>query len=176
MRRAGILLHPTSLPSGVLDRDVERWLQLLADNGFNVWQVLPLGEPQVGLSPYQCSSAFAMNPALLAELPLINEHDDGFIEFCGKQQFWLDDYALFKVMKVRINDASWYEWPDQWKFRQPDTMQQAHQQNERAIAVLKWQQYQLHVRWQEIRTKASDITVPMWGRILNGSCWIPMAP
>ena len=58
-RRAGILLHPTSLPSGVLDGDVEHWLQLMDEAGFSVWQVLPLGEPQNGLSPYQCTSAFA---------------------------------------------------------------------------------------------------------------------
>ncbi len=163
VRRAGILLHPTSLPSGVLDRDVERWLQLLADNGFSVWQVLPLGEPQVGLSPYQCSSAFAMNPALLPELPLINEHDEGFIEFCNKQQFWLDDYALFKVLKVQFNGADWYEWPKQWKFRHAEVMHDAHQQYERAIAVLKWQQYQLHKRWQEVRDSAADKGILLFG-------------
>ena len=32
-RRAGVLLHPTSLPSGILDRDVERWLELLRGAG-----------------------------------------------------------------------------------------------------------------------------------------------
>jgi hypothetical protein len=43
-RRAGILLHPTSLPSGLLDDDVERWLQCLADCGYhpiNVFLPLP---------------------------------------------------------------------------------------------------------------------------------------
>ncbi len=39
VRRAGILLHPTSLPSGMLDRDVERRIHLVADRGFSVWQV-----------------------------------------------------------------------------------------------------------------------------------------
>jgi 4-alpha-glucanotransferase len=163
IRRAGVLLHPTALPSGVLNSDVERWLQLLNDSGYSVWQVLPLGEPQIGLSPYQCSSAFAMNPMLLPELPAISENDSDFAEFCNKQQFWLDDYALFKVLKESFNGAIWSEWPDEWKFRQTQAIQQAHQQHERAITKLKWQQYQLHKRWQEIRSRAAEKGIQLFG-------------
>lgn len=162
-RRAGTLLHPTSLPSGVLDNDVERWLQMLADTGFSVWQVLPLGEPQAGLSPYQCSSAFAMNPVLLPEHPPINEKSSEFVEFCQRQQFWLDDYVLFKVLKQHFNDAAWNEWPDQWKLRDPQVLQHTHQQYKHRIAELKWQQYHLHKRWQEIRAKASDMGILLFG-------------
>ena len=162
-RRAGILLHPTSLPSGLLDADVERWLQMLVDTGFSVWQVLPLGDPQAGLSPYQCSSAFAMNPVLLAELAPINEKSSGFIEFCNRQQFWLDDYVLFKVLKQHFNDAAWNEWPEQWKFRDPQVLQQTFQQYKYRITELKWQQYQLHKRWQDIRIKASGMGILLFG-------------
>ena len=35
-RSSGILLHPTSLPSGKLDDDVYRWLDFLADSGQQV--------------------------------------------------------------------------------------------------------------------------------------------
>jgi len=45
---AGLLLHPTSLPSGTL-ADVDRWLDFLQAAGFGVWQMLPLGLPLVGL-------------------------------------------------------------------------------------------------------------------------------
>jgi len=162
-RRSGILLHPTSLPSGVLDSDVDRWLQLMADTGFSVWQFLPLGEPQSGLSPYQCVSAFAFNPALLLEFPYIDETDSSFTEFCNMQKFWLDDYALFKVLKLHFNDVAWVDWPERWKFRDPVTMQKAHEENQHAIARLKWQQYQLHKRWQEIRDDAVSRDILLFG-------------
>ena len=166
-RRAGILLHPTSLPSGVLDSDVERWLQMMSDTGFSVWQVLPLGEPQSGLSPYQCSSAFAFNPGLLpassAESPGLDESDSDFIDFCDKQQFWLDDYVLFKVLKQHFDDTAWVEWPEQWKFRDTDVLQQSRQQHQQKIADLKWQQYQLHKRWSEIRKTASGLGILLFG-------------
>ena len=101
VKRAGILLHPTSLPSGVLDDDIERWLRVLSEAGFSVWQVLPLGEPQDGLSPYQCLSAYAMNPDLLAEYRPIDLTAPGYIEFCKEHSDWVYDYSLFKVLKQK---------------------------------------------------------------------------
>lgn len=166
-RRAGILLHPTSLPSGKLDADVERWLQMMADTGFSVWQVLPLGEPQAGLSPYQCSSAFAFNPLLLAassiQLPDIDRPDGDFAAFCNKQQFWLDDYVLFKVLKQHFDEAHWVDWPQPWKQRDAHTLSQSAGQFEQRIAELKWQQYQLHKRWSGIREKASAMGILLFG-------------
>ncbi len=162
-RRAGILLHPTSLPSGVLDADVERWLQMMLDTGFSVWQVLPLGEPQGGLSPYQCSSAFAFNPALLTDYSDIDVTETDFISFCERQKFWLDDYALFKVVKQHFNDAPWVAWPEPWKQRDAQTLQQFHRQYQHAIAQLKWQQYLLHKRWRCIRDKAASMGILLFG-------------
>lgn len=163
IRRAGILLHPTSLPSGVLDDDVEHWLQMLSDTGFSIWQVLPLGDPQDGLSPYQCVSAFAMNPVLLANIPPVMETDPGFIEFCNRQTNWLDDYALFKVMKKHFHNVSWNQWPDEWKYRDSETMQQAQLLYKQPITELKWQQYQLYTRWHDIRSKASVLGILLFG-------------
>lgn len=68
-RRAGVLLHPTSLPgtgeNGTLGRDALRFLDVLADAGMSVWQVLPLGPTHADRSPYQCLSAYAGNPRLI---------------------------------------------------------------------------------------------------------------
>src|SRR3989442_4951030 len=67
-RSSGILLHPTSLPNGVLDEHAYRFVDWLAAAGQRWWQVLPLGPPE-GLtgSPYMSPSAFAGSPTLLAE-------------------------------------------------------------------------------------------------------------
>ena len=68
-RAAGILLHPTSLPSpggiGDLGPDAFRFVRWLAEAGMKIWQVLPLGPTGYGDSPYQCFSAFAGNPLLI---------------------------------------------------------------------------------------------------------------
>lgn len=73
-RRAGVILHPTSLPGphgiGELGREAYAWVDFLESAGQRIWQVMPLGPTGYGDSPYQCFSAFAGNHYLidLAEL------------------------------------------------------------------------------------------------------------
>lgn len=73
-RAAGVLLHPTSLPSphgiGTLDQGAGRFLEFLAAAGFRYWQICPLGPTGYGNSPYQSFSAFAGNPYLIDLAPL----------------------------------------------------------------------------------------------------------
>ncbi|MEF8793521.1 4-alpha-glucanotransferase [Thiohalorhabdus sp.] len=68
-RRAGILLHPTSLPGGPgngdLGPDAFRFVDFLADSGFSVWQTLPLGPTHDEGSPYHSLSAHAGNRTLI---------------------------------------------------------------------------------------------------------------
>lgn len=69
-RSSGILLHPTSLPGpfgiGDLGISARRFADFLAESGQTLWQVLPLGPTGYGDSPYQCFSALAGNPLLIA--------------------------------------------------------------------------------------------------------------
>jgi 4-alpha-glucanotransferase len=69
-RRSGILMHPTSLPGpfgiGDLGPWAYRFAEFLAAGGQTLWQVLPLGPPGYGNSPYQCYSALAGNPLLIS--------------------------------------------------------------------------------------------------------------
>src|SRR5262249_25334025 len=68
-RTAGILCHVTSLPGrwGIGDLGEVAWqfTEWLAGAGQRLWQVLPLGPPGFGESPYQAFSAFAGNPLLV---------------------------------------------------------------------------------------------------------------
>ncbi|MGZ8136718.1 MAG: 4-alpha-glucanotransferase [Methylococcaceae bacterium] len=64
-RRAGILLHVTSLPTGDLGKDAYYFVDFLHDCGITVWQTLPLGMTHTDGSPYQSLSAHAGNPALI---------------------------------------------------------------------------------------------------------------
>jgi len=66
-RSAGILLHPTSLPNGVLDEHAFRFVDWLAAAGQRWWLVLPIGPPEgITGSPYMSASAFAGSPGLVA--------------------------------------------------------------------------------------------------------------
>ncbi len=77
-RAAGILLHPTSLPSrggvGDFGPAAYQFVDFLASARMGLWQVLPLGPLGYGNSPYSSTSAFAGNP-LLISLERLAEHD-----------------------------------------------------------------------------------------------------
>jgi 4-alpha-glucanotransferase len=78
MRKSGILLHPTSLPGkhgiGDLGDWAYRFVDFLAESGQQLWQILPLGPPGCGHSPYQAYSSIAGNP-LLISLQTLCEQD-----------------------------------------------------------------------------------------------------
>ena len=97
-RAAGILLHPTSLPSrggvGDFGPAAYRFVDFLASARQGVWQVLPLGPLGYGNSPYSSTSAFAGNP-LLISLERLADH--GWIDRAQ------DSTQLLTRLPVRSN-------------------------------------------------------------------------
>jgi 4-alpha-glucanotransferase len=86
-RRAGVLLHPTSLPCGeehwqkfkkkkfgTLGKEAYQFIDWLHSAGLSVWQMLPTGPTLDDMSPYQSVSAHAGNPDFISVDWLI-EHD-----------------------------------------------------------------------------------------------------
>ena len=65
-RSAGILMPVFSLPGeygiGSFGKDAEEFIDIVAETGNRVWQVLPMGPTSYGDSPYQSFSSFAINP------------------------------------------------------------------------------------------------------------------
>jgi 4-alpha-glucanotransferase len=94
-RASGILLHPTSLPNGVLDEHAYQFVDWLAAAGQRWWQVLPLGPPEgITGSPYMSPSAFAGSPALLAE-PTARVTRDDAQAFRERNAYWIDDWVSY---------------------------------------------------------------------------------
>jgi 4-alpha-glucanotransferase len=93
-RSAGILLHPTSLPGGVLDGHAYRFVDWLAEAGQSWWQVLPLGPPDPVGSPYRSDSAFATWRGLLAEPEAAVEPEEADA-YRAAQGYWLEDWLAF---------------------------------------------------------------------------------
>jgi len=105
-RRAGVLLHISSLPSthyvGDLGAEAYRFVDFLHDIGAKVWQTLPINMPHADNSPYQCLSAFAGNPdfisleALHEQGLLLRKADTGGL-ITSKLQLLENAYEAFKI-------------------------------------------------------------------------------
>ena len=86
MRKSGILMHISSLPSaygiGKMGKNAYAFADFLSKSGIEVWQVLPLTPTSYGDSPYQSFSVFAGNPYFI-DFELLEEQ--GYLHY--------DEYA-----------------------------------------------------------------------------------
>ncbi len=66
MRKSGILMHISSLPSnygiGTMGKEAYNFIDFLEKTNQKVWQVLPVGHTSYGDSPYQSYSSYGGNP------------------------------------------------------------------------------------------------------------------
>lgn len=167
-RQAGVLLHPTSLPNedgklGCLNEAAWKFLDWVEETGLSVWQMLPLTEPVQGLSPYQSVSAFALNPALLPEDWQETFDDEAFEDFLLEEPFWLQDYALFVVIREAFSLQSWIDWPDPLKTRMPAALKTFAQANHQKILQVKQQQFALISLWQKLKSDANAKGIQLFG-------------
>ncbi len=81
MRRSGILMHITSLPSpygvGTMGKEAYQFIDFLQQAGQSFWQILPVTPTGYGDSPYQSCSTYAGNHYLI-DLDMLVE--DGLLE------------------------------------------------------------------------------------------------
>ncbi|MFN3920116.1 MAG: 4-alpha-glucanotransferase [Methylohalobius sp.] len=193
-RRAGILLHLTSLPNANLGQDAFRFIEFLAACGLSVWQVLPIGPTHADGSPYQCLSAHAGNPLLidwqwLAERgwltpeqvekgnreALLNSAyaafraDEGgklaeeFKKFVLFHAYWLEDYALFTVLKRCFNDRPWWEWPLKYRHCNAESLARIRLKFVGEIDRVRFEQFLFFQQWKELRCYAHKLGVLLFG-------------
>ena len=120
-RRAGLLLHPTSLPgyidNGDIGHEAYRFIEFLNACGFKIWQMLPLGPTHEDKSPYQCLSSHAGNPLLIS---LDWLEDRGWLNrknlYLNEQQekFRLDCLQQAGEKFYQINDKVWMRKLDEF--------------------------------------------------------------
>ncbi len=76
-RASGVLLHPTALSGtpccGSFGAVARAWIDLLAEHGVGVWQLLPLAPTDGTGSPYSSPSGSALNPWLIDADDLVTD-------------------------------------------------------------------------------------------------------
>ena len=108
-RRAGVLMHISSLPSeygiGVFDESCKKFADVLAEMGFHYWQVLPFNPVDEANSPYCSASAFAGNllfidPMGLVRLGLCTEAEAAENRYTGSPYTADYEFAAKKRMAL----------------------------------------------------------------------------
>lgn len=163
-RRAGVLLHPGSLPSGTLGDDVPRWLDLLQACGVTTWQMLPLGPVGENGSPYSSNSAFAANENFLPQAQRKGRIDnEEFQYFRSQQSGWLEDFALFTVIHETLGGKPWWEWPNDLRRREPWTLATFARDHAPELRKVAEAQFRFDRCWQKVRAAAKVRGILLYG-------------
>jgi 4-alpha-glucanotransferase len=161
-RRAGVLLHLSSLEAG-LGRGGRAFVDWLATAGFTVWQVLPLGPTGPDGSPYWVRSDSAGNVSFLdhGELPDYGHGD--YAAFLESARGWLDDYVLFEALCGLLDGAPWWLWPQGYRDRDATAIESARSELAADIERMKKEQYAFAVQWRRLRDYAHSRGVRLFG-------------
>lgn len=88
---------------------------------------------------------------------------EGFQQFVKQNSFWLEDYALFNVLKQICRDVTWEDWPEPFKNRDAAALEEIRGQYPRQIEFQKWLQWQLFEQCRRTREKLNESGILLMG-------------
>lgn len=77
-----------------------------------------------------------------------------FKQFCRVQAPWLDDYALFCVLKKSYGGKPWHQWPPEMRERRPDALDKARAIFDRELEEIKILQFLFFNQWHALKNYA----------------------
>ena len=102
---------------------------------------------------------------LLREIYAQQERCDipDFKKFKQQNSYWLEGFALYKVIKDFHKGSAWYEWQDQYKQRQPSALSDFSKQHQKEIEFQMWVQWLLYEQFSEAKRYADSKSVLIKG-------------
>jgi 4-alpha-glucanotransferase len=82
-----------------------------------------------------------------------------FRSYAESQQWWLDDYALYRALKARHGDRAWTDWPEPVRTRVPEALDAARLELADDIQYRKYLQWLAGDQWGEARDRAGAVAL-----------------
>jgi 4-alpha-glucanotransferase len=90
------------------------------------------------------------------------EHGD-YQRFCRHQAGWLDDFALYTVLRSHHRPRAWYEWPQALRDRDPDALAQARQTFKAHMEAHKILQFLFMQQWLALKSYCNQRHIQLIG-------------
>jgi len=91
---------------------------------------------------------------------LVTEYE----EFLHRQgDLWLDDYALFRVLKTAHGERPWPEWEKDYVHRMPDALAKAKNEHRNAIECTRVTQFLFDRQWRALKDCATEKNICLFG-------------
>ncbi|MFW6324492.1 MAG: 4-alpha-glucanotransferase [Desulfovibrionales bacterium] len=91
--------------------------------------------------------------------------EKGFDDFCSRNAFWLEDYALFSALKVTFDHRHWMEWPEEIRARDEVSLSRAREELAGMIEEEKFRQFIFARQWIRLREHCQRKHIQLIGDI-----------
>lgn len=104
-------------------------------------------------------------------------YEKKLLSFLKKEEGWLEDYALFMVIKGLNGGLSWQEWPDEAKLRQKEYIASVKSEHYDEYLFWVFLQYLALNQYQDLRVYAAKHHVkiigdiPIYVALDSADCW-----
>ena len=82
-----------------------------------------------------------------------------FRDFVEREQWWLDDYSLFRALHDEHSGRYWREWDQSLRDRQPGALDGARKRLAHEIRYRAWLQWLAGEQWQRARRDAAPVGI-----------------
>ncbi|MCX5702246.1 MAG: 4-alpha-glucanotransferase [Candidatus Omnitrophica bacterium] len=86
-----------------------------------------------------------------------------FNKFKEENSYWIDDFALFKVLKEHHSQKAWYEWEDSYRNRKSLEFEIFKKEHEREICFEAWVQWLVFKQFKDVKKYAESKKVLIKG-------------
>ena len=80
-----------------------------------------------------------------------------------KKNDWVEDYALFMVIREEFNMLPWWQWPTEYKQKNKDFLKEWAKRNDEKLLIKKLIQWHLDNQWSVIKNFAKSNRVKLIG-------------
>ena len=84
-------------------------------------------------------------------------------KFCAEQEYWLEDYALFRALKAKHNGAYYLDWPEELVQRRPGALASARRELADQIDLVRFAQFLLFRQGDQLKAFAHSKGVRLIG-------------
>ncbi len=89
--------------------------------------------------------------------------DEAYHDFCRKESYWMDDYALYHACKKEFQGQSWTKWPEKVRGRDPKTMEALRARLKDEIGLEMFMQFLFEEQWHRLRGYAHSKGIRILG-------------
>lgn len=91
------------------------------------------------------------------------EGDHEFQRFQADNSYWLEDYALFMALKEHFRGKTWNRWPEDIRYREPDSMERWKERLRERVLKEKVSQFLTFRQWTKLKEYCNERGVKVFG-------------